>query len=341
MTKRSKVLLNPLPTIFRYPKNVKVEDKWLFEKARETVNPAVNYFRLNNILATAQGYYFEGYILSKKAFPLEIGLKYVFRYFIKAYLERFTSPIKKEEITSAFVCSDFWSHGYYHWLAEAVPRIYLVKDKINKDNPLLLPAKYEQIPFIMEYLQVFGIPYVFIPDSEGIRIRHLQLVSHTTKAAYFRPDLIQQVRKSILGQLGLKEHIANRKIYISRKNAIRRKLLNESALLPVLAEFGYDILNLEQYNWQKQVEICSRAKIMIGLHGAGLTNMLFMSSDSNVVELRRENDDYHNCYFTMSSALNHNYYYLMCEMVANDEEKNHYDVLVDPEKFRKLLLELN
>ena len=68
-------------------------------------------------------------------------------------------------------------------------------------------------------------------------------------------------------------------------------------------------------------------KCLIGLHGAGLTNMLFMSEKTNVLELRNEEDSHNNCYFSLASDLNLDYYY---QLNKGDRKDTHeVNVTVD------------
>ncbi len=41
--------------------------------------------------------------------------------------------------------------------------------------------------------------------------------------------------------------------------------------------------------------------------------MLFMREGQQVLELRRRGDAHNNCYFTLASAMGHDYYYLLCD----------------------------
>ena len=64
--------------------------------------------------------------------------------------------------------------------------------------------------------------------------------------------------------------------------------------------------------------------------GAGLTNMLFMKRGGSVLELRHASDHINNCYFTLSSALNLNYFYQTCEPSPVDSNPHTADLIVDP-----------
>jgi len=75
---------------------------------------------------------------------------------------------------------------------------------------------------------------------------------------------------------------------------------------------------------------------LIGIHGAGLTNILFMPKGASVLELRRKDDSHNNCYFSLASALELNYFYQLCEVDNENIVTQVNDFLVD-----KIILEKN
>jgi hypothetical protein len=65
--------------------------------------------------------------------------------------------------------------------------------------------------------------------------------------------------------------------------------------------------------------------------------MLFMPEGGSVLELRHEADRINNCYFTLASALNLQYFFQTCR-AANDGPDPHIaDVIVDSAELEKNL----
>jgi hypothetical protein len=80
-----------------------------------------------------------------------------------------------------------------------------------------------------------------------------------------------------------KKHLKSpQKIYIERKN---RRLKNEKEVQAVLLKMGFTILRLENINLDDQIIIFSNARIIIGFHGAGLSNLLFCDPSVQVLEI--------------------------------------------------------
>ena len=108
-----------------------------------------------------------------------------------------------------------------------------------------------------------------------------------------------------------------------------RKIVNENECVELLRSYGFRILILEDYEFYEQVRLCLAAKHMVSNHGAGLTNMLFMRAGSSVLELRKKNDFSNNCYFSLASALDHRYFYQLCDSPNERQDPQRADLIVD------------
>jgi capsular polysaccharide biosynthesis protein len=154
--------------------------------------------------------------------------------------------------------------------------------------------------------------------------------SHTANTGNYNHTLINELRDKFLGNIKIK---GKRKIFISRLKAPKRKISNEQDVVNYLKSHNWEIHYFEDYSFKKQIEIISETKYLIGLHGAGLTNMLFMREGGKVLELRNENDNHNNCYFSLASELNHEYYYQLSK--GNSIETHTVDIKVDIDLLKK------
>jgi capsular polysaccharide biosynthesis protein len=77
-----------------------------------------------------------------------------------------------------------------------------------------------------------------------------------------------------------------KKIYVSRKLAVKRHLANEEDFLWLLKEHKFRKVYLEQMSVREQVELFRSASHVIAAHGAGLTNVLFSPADVKILEIR-------------------------------------------------------
>jgi capsular polysaccharide biosynthesis protein len=230
-------------------------------------------------------------------------------------------------VSSGLWVCDAWSREYFHWLADVLPKLILV----DSDLPLLLPPGYLARDYIKQSLELMGIGFTELPKARA-RCPELQVITPVAPTGNFNPDVMTRLRNRLVAK---NDDPASDRVYISREKAPRRRITNEDALRATLESFGFTCVCMEDYPWQEQISIVSRASLLMGLHGAGLTNMLFMQPGSQIIELRRQGDGHNNCYFTLASAMSHDYYYQTCP--GTTDNTFDADFAVDIAELRTLL----
>jgi len=77
-----------------------------------------------------------------------------------------------------------------------------------------------------------------------------------------------------------------RRFWISRKGSYRRpEMKGEAALLAELKPLGFEEIQLETLTAAEQIGLFQNAKIAAGPHGAGMTNLMFASPETTIVEI--------------------------------------------------------
>ena len=74
-------------------------------------------------------------------------------------------------------------------------------------------------------------------------------------------------------------------LFISRKNSDERKLINEDALFHELKKIGFKRVFFEKISVDNQIKLSNSCKIMIGYHGAGLSNCAYMNKNTFLIEI--------------------------------------------------------
>ena len=74
-------------------------------------------------------------------------------------------------------------------------------------------------------------------------------------------------------------------IYISRKDSNHRKINNEDELINYLKQFDFEIYELSKLTFLEQIKIFNQAKMIVSMHGASLTNLMFCHPQTTVVEI--------------------------------------------------------
>jgi len=79
-----------------------------------------------------------------------------------------------------------------------------------------------------------------------------------------------------------------RKLYISRAGNLQahvRRLLNEDEIIGLACKQGFEIVRCEELSFETQVTVFSEASVIVGAHGAGLTNLIFGQPTAKIVEM--------------------------------------------------------
>jgi capsular polysaccharide biosynthesis protein len=98
----------------------------------------------------------------------------------------------------------------------------------------------------------------------------------------------------------------HRRVYVPRKG--QRKVTNEEELMPIVKKFGFKIYDFDDV--EDEAAFFSECSIVVGPHGAGLTNLVFCSPGTKVLELI-PSDHVHPYYYTIATSAGAEYFYIV------------------------------
>ena len=115
-------------------------------------------------------------------------------------------------------------------------------------------------------------------------------------------------------------------------------MINEDELVAVLTKFGFKSIAPESMSVAEQISLFATAEVVIGAHGAALTNTVFCSPGTKVIEIFAP-DYVNHCYRKLSSQVGLEYWEFIGERVLDLDsdgqqrgKKIHYvfeDILVN------------
>lgn len=233
-------------------------------------------------------------------------------------------------------------NNYFHWMFDILPRVALLRESGYKIDRFLINRQYI-FPFQEETLTLLGIS-----KEKRIETHYRQVALQFKKLVvpslvnqynlkphtYVKPYIIPKwacdfLRKEFLYISKMEEPKQSERIYISRENAWNRKVVNEEEVIRYLAGYGFEKVTLESMTVAQQIQLFSSAKVIVAPHGAGLTNLVFCSPGTKVIELF--SPIYMPAYYWMISNHVHlDYYYVVCENRAASLVSQ--DFFVPPDK---------
>ena len=320
----------------KLPVNFERADLGLFKHELKRVIPATVLRRLQGVTVYPAGILFIGSEVLPESFP---SPHYLDTWSgpgdeLKARIKNDLLKAHKRLERDAVWVTDIWSQGYFHWMTDALPRLFTMRGRMG-DAPLLLPGAYAGERYIKSSLKPFSIEGLkFI--HEPLHCASLEMPTHTAPSGNYNESLIGGLRSLYTDfYQEARGGGAGDKIYVSRGKAQRRKIVNEEECVAALEGYGFKTVYFEDYSFEEQVKIALDARFMISIHGAGLTNMLFMSSGGSVLELRQNGDALNNCYFSLASALGLEYFYQLCRSESPGEDAHTANLIVDCRLLRK------
>ncbi|RYU74631.1 glycosyltransferase family 61 protein [Hymenobacter persicinus] len=177
--------------------------------------------------------------------------------------------------------------NYYPWLIDSLPRLHLVKEAGLWDS--------------IDYFLIYDLNRRFVVDSLlalGIRREQLLDVSthrhlvadrlivtspvrghgtHTPEwaGAFLRQELVPAAAPESFSPF----------VYLSRRDAPARHVLNEDAVEELLRPYGFQTHVLGEYSLAQQIALFAGARVVVAPTGAGLANLAFAPPGTAVIEL--------------------------------------------------------
>jgi len=81
-----------------------------------------------------------------------------------------------------------------------------------------------------------------------------------------------------------------RRLLISRRDAVDRRLVNEDDVVASLVPLGFETLVLSDLPFTEKVAAFASADLVVGPHGSGLTNVIWMAPHTRLLELCHDDD---------------------------------------------------
>jgi hypothetical protein len=180
------------------------------------------------------------------------------------------------------------TNNYFHFLIDALAQVHW-RRRLPAVTARLIVSGYDDaataaLPFVGQALQRagFGAGDLLPFDGTLMFCRHVVFPARDTGA---NPAKVEALRE-LMGVAGRPR--GRRRLYLSRPAAQRRRLLNDAEIAARLARHGFDSVDPGSMSFDRQVELFADAAVVVGPHGAALTNAVFMAPGGAVVELTHD-----------------------------------------------------
>ncbi len=334
------------------PINLNVEEEVFFQHELKREFPDYQLTSISNALITPDGVVWHNSLLEENSLFAPTHKSFFEGLYKLYYLSAvwFTKS-QKGQMILAF---DAWSFGYFHWMTEFIPRLFKVRQLIA-ESTILLPAINNGIwnersarnsifreganvahakGYYTESLDAFNLNDVYYHQrGRALRAEKLLIPSHLAYSGNYNDEVMREIRSFYFSHYSIQQRAPSKRIFITRKLASRRSITNEQDIVNDMKEYGFETVILEDLSFSDQIRLMSETSFLIGQHGAGLTNIMFMREQSYILELKTDVDSMNHCYFSLASAMKVHYLYQFCK--GDGRSAQDADIVVNKEMLLK------
>ncbi|MSP88866.1 MAG: DUF563 domain-containing protein [Alphaproteobacteria bacterium] len=169
-------------------------------------------------------------------------------------------------------------HGnnYGHWLLDALPVLLALKAFPPGEVPALIvdglpPYRADSLA---AFLACHGLPDVPIAATNQpyFSVRDAFVVSDVSRAVQVAS--IAALRPNVEPR---------RRLFVGRRDASHRKLVNEDAVFAALEPLGFERADPNRLSFADQISMFAQARVVVGVQGAALANCMFCSPGTPLV----------------------------------------------------------
>lgn len=234
-----------------------------------------------------------------------------------------------------FLLTGPWSTEYYHWITDYLIQVFAIeayRERVGRDPLVLIPSNPPA--WIRDSLSFAGINHDRTLEWAGGRTSFSSVAVGGSRYHTMSARESHAPSPMTMAQLGDRIRVAvpeaktdvadqAKRLYVSRADATDRRVRNEGALMEILDDYGFERIIPGEKSFAEQVRLFSEAEIVLGPHGAGLTNIIF-ATETVLIELF---GSYRNaCFFVLAKGMDHGYACVTCRPEGADLVVNPGDI---------------
>lgn len=183
-----------------------------------------------------------------------------------------------------------WITGYYHvlmgWVAPLACEI--LKHQIPKDEEMVIggiPA--DEATKWGGMLREIHPSLTFRPETrvDDLPLLGFDFLTSFSSSQFQVPEEILDALQTLL-DLDPPQAVPGRRLFISRRGAQRARS-DEQEIETMLLANGFETVDFRGMTLRQQAQVVGSAEVLVGQHGAGLSNVLFAPPGSLVIEYER------------------------------------------------------
>jgi hypothetical protein len=228
--------------------------------------------------------------------------------------------------------------NYSHWMMELLPRLGLLAEagygpeRVDRYLVNLGGAPYER-----ETLTLAGLPSEkLLPVTAASHFRCENVITTSLRTKHWQhslpawvPEYLRRLTNLLPGSS------ATKRLYLTRRNASFRQVINEEELLPILRANSFEVFDPAERSVREQAAIFGDAEAIVSPHSSAMTNLVFCRPGTAVMEIFAA-DYFDVSFWTAATSSACRYSAVMGERIGQDVprtviEARRQDIVIPPQ----------
>jgi len=192
------------------------------------------------------------------------------------YIKFKLSFIKSVKVEKAVYFDGILGFNYFHFFSDIISKIWLLeKYDIDNNLPLIISKGIFEKTYFQYFYQNTPLKnrnWIVQDDNMWLNVSSLYIIKPFAYDAKYWKKTIDLVKPQ--------HNNSSKKIFLTRSVSAGRYLRNMNELTEILKKYDFEIVDTEPMTFKSEMEIFSEAHLMVCIHGAGSTNLIF--SDSRI-----------------------------------------------------------
>lgn len=287
-------------------------------------------------------------VCTKSYRPLEHPHLQSLTYFLALIRSNFSHWSKKENSVTIFgkvalLGNSVWENtNYYHFWSDVIADIWFIKQNLPANHqPDYYLVPHSNTLWQWDVMNLCGIqesqviPYA---KHDVVTVSEL-IIPLRDKGSVNLPPWLCHAIHEMSGWLP-RSPKGKRLIFVSRADASRRRVANESTLRDLLCEKGFEVHTLDGLSLAEQQQLFSSASIICAPHGASLTNLVWCGLGTVVIDFLSEKH-LNPCFKILAEQNKLIYYPYVCRQVERDDSGITGDIVVSNDQVESVLKIVN
>lgn len=203
------------------------------------------------------------------------------RHMRKPDLIRYWFAKHKQHIDQAISLRDTGEENYFHFYNDVLTKLLFINANgfPVASYPIIISKRLWEKQYFQHYLKaspLLGTLQWIIQDKQYIVCNRTIFCKPLTH----KIDLLDL----IFSPLKI-DGRGNRRIFLTRSKSRLRYIENDNEVEAISSALGFETVDTDSLTLPQQIELFANSSFIVGIHGAGLTNMMFRRGNCKILEI--------------------------------------------------------